>query len=123
MAARDGTVERLADRPDYRATGGRGAAGSAGRHAGDVVLQSIGGIAAAVVRPAHVRKRRKEYLAEHAEGNPFFAALLDSMAANELPPFEVIARYMTPSVGILYDTDTGFHGIAFTIRNEEEAAP
>jgi hypothetical protein len=68
-------------------------------------------------------EKSKEYLAEHSEGNPFFAALLDSMAANELPPFEAIARYMTPSVGILYDTDSGFHGIAFTIRNEEEVAP
>jgi hypothetical protein len=27
---------------------------------------------------------------------------------------------MTPSVGVLYDTDTGFHGIAFTIRSEVE---
>jgi hypothetical protein len=64
-------------------------------------------------------EKTKAYLEENAATNPFFAALSDSLAANELPPFDVIAQYMTPSVGVLYDTDTGFHGIAFTIRSEE----
>ncbi|MEX2092535.1 MAG: hypothetical protein WD971_07645, partial [Pirellulales bacterium] len=68
-------------------------------------------------------EKTKEYLAEHAEGNPFFAALLESLAANELPPFDVIAPYMTPSVGVIYDTDTGFHGISFTLREEVEPTP
>ncbi len=68
-------------------------------------------------------EKTKEYLDEHAEGNPFFAALLESLAANELPPFDVIAPYMTPSVGVIYDTDTGFHGISFTIREEVEPTP
>jgi hypothetical protein len=65
-------------------------------------------------------EKSQEYLAENAEGNPFFAALADSLAANELPPFEAIAKYMTPSVGVLSDPDTGFHGIGFTIRSEVE---
>ena len=114
IAARDGTVERLADLPEYQQLAAEVAAGDARVYAGDVDLQ----------RPEEslrqwydllTSEKTKEYLTEHAEGNPFFAALLDSLAANELPPFDVIASYMTPSVGVLYDTDTGFHGISFTL--------
>ena len=54
---------------------------------------------------------------------PFFAALLESLDAKELPPFEVIAPYWQPSVGVIYDTDTGFHGISFTVRSETAPTP
>jgi hypothetical protein len=122
IAARDGTVDRLADVPAYQQLAAE-------------VEQEAPGVTPAVwmyQRPEEslrqwydllTSEKTKEYLAEHAEGNPFFAALLESLAANELPPFDVIARYMTPSVGVIYDTDTGFHGISFTIRDEVEPAP
>lgn len=117
IAARDGTVERLADVPAYQQLAAE-------------VEQEAPGVTPAVwmySRPEEglrqwydllTSEKTKEYLAEHAEGNPFFAALLESLAANELPPFDVIAPYMTPSVGVIYDTDTGFHGISFTLREE-----
>jgi len=49
--------------------------------------------------------------------------LVDAMAANELPPFDVLAQYALPGVGVLYDTDTGFHGISFATRDETSPAP
>jgi hypothetical protein len=122
IAARDGTVERLADVPAYQ-------------QMLTEVEQEAPGVTPAVwmySRPEEslrqwydllTSEKTKEYLAEHAEGNPFFAALSESLAANELPPFDVIARYMTPSVGVIYDTDTGFHGISFTLRDEVEPTP
>jgi hypothetical protein len=122
IAARDGTVERLSDMPAYQ------------RLAAEVE-QEAPGITPAMwmySRPDEslrqwydllTSEKTKEYLAEHAEGNPFFAALADSLAANELPPFDVLARYAMPSVSVLYDTDTGFHGIGFSIRSEAEPTP
>jgi hypothetical protein len=35
-----------------------------------------------------------------------------------LPPFDVFKKYLAPSGGILYDTDNGFHGISFSLREE-----
>jgi hypothetical protein len=35
-----------------------------------------------------------------------------------LPPFEVLQKYFAPSGGVIYDTDNGFHGFSFTLRNE-----
>jgi hypothetical protein len=67
--------------------------------------------------------KTREYLEEHAEGNPFFAALAESLAADELPPFDVLAQYALPGVGVLYDTDTGFHGISFATRDETSPVP
>jgi hypothetical protein len=35
-----------------------------------------------------------------------------------LPPFDVLRKYFAPSGGVIYDTDHGYHGISFTLRNE-----
>ncbi len=35
-----------------------------------------------------------------------------------LPPFDVLRKYFAPSGGVIYDTDNGFHGISFSLRNE-----
>jgi hypothetical protein len=32
----------------------------------------------------------------------------------------VLKPYMAPGGGIIYDTDTGYHGISFTLRNKAE---
>jgi ribosomal protein S18 acetylase RimI-like enzyme len=122
MAARDGTVERLADQPQFAQLAAE-------------VQQEAPGITPAMFLYSRfeetlrqwydllTNEKTQQYLSEHAEGNPFFAALADSVAANELPPFDAIARYALPSVGMIYDTDSGFHAIGFAIRDEEEAAP
>jgi len=44
-----------------------------------------------------------------------FAAILRE---GGLPPFEVLKKYLAPGGGILYDTDSGFHGVTFSLRNE-----
>ena len=117
IAARDGTVERLADVPAYQQLAAE-------------IAQETPGVTPAMwmyQRPEESLRqwydlltadKTKEYLTEHAEGNPFYAALLESLAANELPPFDAILPYMAPSITVLYDTDTGFHGFSFTPRVE-----
>jgi hypothetical protein len=119
IAARDGTIERLADSPAYQQLAVE-------------IEQETPGVTPVVWmfnRPeASLRQwydvltteKTKEYMIEHAEGNPIYAALLDSLAANELPPFDALLPYMSPSVAVLYDTDTGFHGFSFTPRSETE---
>jgi hypothetical protein len=119
IAAGDGTAERLVDLPAYHQLVAE-------------VEQETPGVTPAVwmySRPEEslrqwydllTSERTKEFLAEHSEGNPLFAALAESLAANELPPFDVLARYATPSVGVIYDTDTGYHGFSFTLRDEVE---
>jgi len=122
LAAADDTVERLADSPEYQQLAAE-------------ALQEAPGVTPAewmFNRPEETLRhgydlltseKTKAYLTEHAEGNPFFAALSDSLAANELPPFDVLARYATPSVAVLYDTNSGFHGISFSMRAETPEAP
>src|SRR5262249_10565746 len=66
-------------------------------------------------------EKTKNFLDEHAEGNPFFTALTESLAANELPPFDVLERYAAPSVGVIYDTDPGYHGFSFALRSETDS--
>lgn len=122
IEARDGTVERLADRPDYQ-------------QLAIEVQQEASGVTPALWmyhRPEESLRqwydlltsdKAREFLEKQAEGNPFFAALLESLDAKELPPFEVIAPYWQPSVGVIYDTDTGYHGISFTVRSDTAPAP
>jgi hypothetical protein len=120
IAARDGTVDRLADQPAFQQLAAE-------------VQQETPGITPAMFAYSRLEEslrqwydllqteKTKDYFAEHAAGNPFFAALSDSLAANELPPFDVLAKYFSPSVGLIYDTDNGYHGISFTLR--DDAAP
>lgn len=121
IAARDGTVDRLADQAAYMQLAAE-------------VQQEAPGVTPALILYSrfeeslrqwydllHEPKTRK-YLEEHAEGNPFFRALADSLAANELPPFDVLQQYALPGISVLYDTDTGFHGISFVTRDEKSPA-
>jgi len=124
IATRDGTVDRLADQPAYM-------------QLAIEVQQEAPGVTPALILYSRFEEslrqwydllqepKTREYLEEHAEGNPFFAALADSLAANELPPFDVLQQYALPGISVLYDTDTGFHGISFVTRDEaaETATP
>lgn len=118
VAARDGTVERLVDSADYKlvmerlgreTTGVRPAMFSFGRfeetlrHWYDLLSSD----------------QTRDSLEEVGKKNPLLAALAKTLAEHELPPFEVLARYVAPGGGILYDTDTGLHGFTFTLRKEE----
>ncbi|MGD9636084.1 MAG: hypothetical protein AB7G28_12230 [Pirellulales bacterium] len=122
IAARDGTVDRLADQAAYMQLAAE-------------LQQEAPGVTPALILYSRIEEslrqwydllqepKTREYLDEHAEGNPFFKALADSMAANELPPFDVLQQYTLPGVSVLYDTDTGFHGISFATRDENSPAP
>ena len=119
ITARDGTVERLADSDDYkRATQvlNRETAGKTPvmfsttrfeetiRHWYDVLTSP----------------KTRAQLEEHKDKNPVLAALAETLDQNKLPPFDTLLPYFAPSGGILYDTDNGYHGISFQLRDTAE---
>lgn len=44
----------------------------------------------------------------------------DVLERNELPPFEVLAKYLAPGGAFLMDTDSGFHYMMFSMRRDVE---
>jgi hypothetical protein len=120
VAARDGTVERLIDSDDYaRATTvlGRETAGLT------PALFSVSRIEETMHQwyDLLLSEKTRELIDENKEDNQFLASLSDALDEHPLPPFEVLAPYFAPAGGILYDTDNGYHGIGFTLRNEVKA--
>lgn len=119
IAARDGTEPRLVDSDDYVRTNaviGRETAGTA------PVMFALGRSEEALRQwyDLLTSPKTREQLNENKGKNPFFAALAETLEQNELPPFDVLKPYMAPGGGILYDTDSGYHGISFTLRNKAE---
>jgi hypothetical protein len=120
VAARDGTIDRLADSEDYaRATEvlGRETAGLT------PVIFSVSR-SAETIRQWYdllLSEKTRQQIDENKENNKFLAALAEALDEHQLPPFEVLAPYLAPGGGILYDTDNGYHGISFTLRNEVAA--
>jgi hypothetical protein len=119
VAARDGTVDRMVDSEDYaRAT--------------DVIGRETSGTTPALFLVSRYEEsvhqwydllhseKTRELIDEHKEDNRFLSALADALDQHQLPPFEMLAPYLAPGGAILYDTDTGYHGISFTLRNETE---
>jgi len=119
VAARDGTVDRLVDSRDYaRVT--------------EVLGRETAGTTPALLAMSRYEEtvrqwydlltseRTRELIDEHKEGHPLLAALADALEQHQLPPFEVLAPYLPPGGAILYDTDNGYHGIGFTLRNQTE---
>jgi hypothetical protein len=119
IAARDGTVERLIDSKDYARTSeviGRETSGTT------PVLFSISRMEETLRQwyDLLTSEKTRSLIDEHKESNPLLRALAETMDEQKLPPFDVLLPYMAPSGGILYDTDTGYHGISFTLRNAEQ---
>ncbi len=119
IAARDGTEDRLIDSDDYartKAVIGRETAGTT------PVMFMIGRFEETVRQwyDLLASPRTRDLMNEHKEKNPFLAALAETLEEHQLPPFEVLAPYLAPGGGIIYDTDTGYHGISFTLRNKAE---
>jgi ribosomal protein S18 acetylase RimI-like enzyme len=120
IAARDGTHDRLADEPGYR-------------QMVDQVEREMPGVTPALwmynrfeetLRQWYdllTSERTRAFLDQRADSNPMFAALVDALEAEELPPFDVLARYTAPAAGIIYDSETGFHGISFTLRGDSQS--
>jgi hypothetical protein len=117
IAARDGTIDRLADSDDYArivATIGKETAG---------MTPSMFMVQRAEESMRHLydlltSEESRAFIDENAEENPVLAALAESLDAHQLPPFEALIQYFGPGGGIFYDTDNGYHGISFTLRNE-----
>jgi hypothetical protein len=125
VAARDGTVERLVDSSDYARTStiiGRETVGITpvlfSLRRPEVALRHWYGVLTS--------EETRTLIDENKADNPVLSALADVMDEHKLPPFDVLARYMAPGGGILYDTDSGYHVISFDLRNdvkpEEQAA-
>jgi hypothetical protein len=118
VAARQGQIERLADSKDYE------------RFAGTLSKETAG------VRPALMVMTRPEldwhFWYDLLTSDETRAAIDQAASSNEtierfakilrqggLPPFDVLKKYLAPGGGILYDTDNGFHGIMFSLREEQ----
>jgi hypothetical protein len=119
VSARDGAVERLIDSPEYARTSaviGRETAGT------QPVMFSMGRFEETVRQwyDLLMSPKTREKIDEHKEKNKFLAALAETLDKQQLPPFEVLMPYFAPGGGILYDTDSGYHGISFTLRNQAE---
>jgi hypothetical protein len=117
VAARDGTAERLVDSNDYARTSaviGRETIGTT------PVLFSMGRFEESLRQwyDLLTSEKTRALIDEKKEGNAFLKALSETMDENKLPPFDVLMQYAAPGGGILYDTDSGYHAISFTLRNE-----
>ncbi len=117
VAARDGTAERLVDSNDYART-----SAVIGRETvGATPVMFAMSRSEETLRQWYdllTSEKTRTLIDEHKEGNAYLAALADVMDENKLPPFEVLLQYAAPGGGILYDTDTGYHAISFTLRND-----
>ncbi len=120
IAARDGTIDRLADSEDYAritATLGRETAGT-------TPIVFIVQRSEESIRHLYellTSEKTRQFIEEHAEEQPLMAKLNEALKNHQLPPFETLMQYYGPGGAIIYDTDSGYHGIGFTLRNE--AAP
>ena len=117
VAARDGTTERLIDSEDYARAStviGKETAGTT------PVMFQIGRFEETVRQWYELLQspKTRDQINEHKGKSPFLAALAEALDQHQLPPFDVLAPYLAPGGGILYDTDTGYHGISFTLRNK-----
>lgn len=61
----------------------------------------------------------RDGLAALGENSGAAAGFLDVLERNELPPFEVMQRYLVPTGGYLIDTDTGLHFMSFNVRRDQ----
>ena len=120
VAARDGTVDRLVDSEDYaRATEvlGRETAGLT------PVIFSVSRYEETVRQwyDLLTSEKTRELIDENKEDNKFLAALAETLDEQQLAAVRSARAVSSAGRGILYDTDNGYHGISFTLRNEVRA--
>lgn len=60
----------------------------------------------------------KERLAQ-AGDNPFFNAIGGALERHELPPFDALVKYFSPTGTIVTNTETGIHWMEFALKKEE----
>jgi hypothetical protein len=117
VAASQGEVPRLADSQDYSRLTATMNETAAGRQPAVLMVQ----------RPELTYRfwyellgteAARNFIDEAAAENEIVARFADVLRDGGLPPFEAIKKYAGPAGGILYDTDNGFHGITYALRNE-----
>lgn len=57
-------------------------------------------------------------LEESSTNNPFFTSLVAALKGKNLPPFEVISKYLAPSGAFVVEEEDGLHYTAFSLRRE-----
>jgi hypothetical protein len=57
-------------------------------------------------------------LEQMSTNNPFFTSLVTALKSRDLPPFEVIAKYLAPSGAYVVEEEDGLHYTAFSMRRE-----
>ena len=67
-----------------------------------------------MVNSASVRNQ----IGSQAANNPVFRALNDALTKNPLPPFSVLAQYLSPAGSMITNDDTGIHYTGFALRRE-----
>jgi hypothetical protein len=117
VEAGQGEAPRLVDTPDYA-------------RVAEMVSATAGGMRPVVVsvsRPELTWKfwyellqqdSTRELVEQAAADNEQVERFAKILREGGLPPFEVLRKYFAPSGGVIYDTDNGYHGISFTLRNE-----
>ncbi|MCY2985793.1 MAG: hypothetical protein NTY15_19380 [Planctomycetota bacterium] len=57
-------------------------------------------------------------LEESSANNPFLTSLVAALKGKNLPPFEVISKYLAPSGAFVVEEEDGLHYTAFSLRRE-----
>ncbi len=58
----------------------------------------------------------REKMRGMSKSNPFVTALLKALDSHQLPPFETLARYLSPSGAYITEEESGLHYTAFGLR-------
>ena len=117
VETKQGTRPRLADAIGYKVIQSRVERLNRGRELASFYYEN----AAEVFRhwyEVSQSDRARDGLAGLAEQSSAAGGFLSVLEENELPPFEVMERYLTPTGGYLIDTSTGLHFMAFEVRTE-----
>ncbi len=61
-------------------------------------------------------KNNIQKVRDMSKGNPLFAALVKALDSHQLPPFEAIAKYMSPSGAFVTEEENGLHYTAFSLQ-------
>ena len=118
IEAHTGTRDRLADAIEYRLIQSRIDRMTRGRQLSMLQFD----------RPEQAMRYWYDMVAEGTAGemlgdseNATAMEFRDLLDRHDLPPFDVLSKYLAPGGGFLMDTDTGFHYMAFGMRREVEA--
>jgi hypothetical protein len=117
VAASDGTISRLVDSEDYA----RVVAALGQETTGQTPIMFTMQRAEESIRHLYellLSEKTLEFIEERAEEQPALAKLSQALKDHQLPPFDTLVQYYGPGGGVVYDTDSGYHGITFTLRNE-----